>query len=206
MASPAIPTRIGPADHGRRMTLEEFRQAEVEEGYRYELARGILEVAEIPTDSHCQIVSNLRQAMFHYKESYPDVILRAGGAGECRLWLPGMISSRTPDVAVVVRNTPKDVRDRRPPVLVAEVVSKGGETRDYEAKRQEYLVYGIREYWIIDPKARRVTVLSRDGDVWVERVFQGEQTIASYVLPGFAGRVADLWLDAEIEADPDDNP
>jgi hypothetical protein len=31
---------IGPADHGRKMTLEEFMEAEVEEGYRYELARG----------------------------------------------------------------------------------------------------------------------------------------------------------------------
>ena len=40
--------RIGPADHGRRMSLEEFREAEEEEGYRYELARGVLEVTLCP--------------------------------------------------------------------------------------------------------------------------------------------------------------
>ena len=97
---------------------------------------------------------------------------------------------------------PRTTRGRRPPTLAIEVVSEGGETRDYETKRQEYLVYGLREYWIVDPQTRRVTVLSRDGDVWVERVFQGDQTIETRVLPGFEGRVADLWLDAE--ADPDE--
>lgn len=31
--------KIGPADHGRRMTLDEFREADEEPGYRYGLAR-----------------------------------------------------------------------------------------------------------------------------------------------------------------------
>ena len=47
-----LATRIGPADHGRAMTLEEFRDAEEEPGYRYELARGVLEVTEVPNDPH----------------------------------------------------------------------------------------------------------------------------------------------------------
>jgi len=110
-----------------------------------------------------------------------------------------MISGRNPDAAVVLRGTPKDHRGRRPPVLVVEVVSVGGEARDYETKRQEYLVYSLREYGIVDPRAHRVTVLCRDGDVWVEQVFQGDQTIASLVLSGFAGRVAELWADPEDE-------
>ncbi len=48
MATVAPPLRIGPADHGRMMTLEEFREAEELDGYRYELARGVLEVADVP--------------------------------------------------------------------------------------------------------------------------------------------------------------
>ena len=39
-----------------------------------------------------------------------------------------------------------------------EVVSRGGEDRDYRVKRDEYLAFGLREYWIVDPSARRVTV------------------------------------------------
>src|SRR5262245_39918469 len=98
----SLATRIGPADHGRAMTLEEFRDAEEEEGYRYELARGVLEVTEVPNDPHGQIVSNLYDAISNYKRTHPGLILRYGGASEFRLWLPGMISGRNPDAALVL--------------------------------------------------------------------------------------------------------
>ena len=55
--------RIGPADHGRKMTLEEFSEAEEEDGYRYELARGVLEVTEVPNDPHGEIVWKLISAI-----------------------------------------------------------------------------------------------------------------------------------------------
>ena len=50
MATVAPPKTIGLADRGRAMTLEEFLEAEETEGYRYELARGVLEVSEVPDD------------------------------------------------------------------------------------------------------------------------------------------------------------
>ena len=57
---PTTRLRIGPADHGRRMTLDEFREADEEPGSRYELARGVLEVTEVPNDPHWQVVRNLQ--------------------------------------------------------------------------------------------------------------------------------------------------
>ncbi len=195
--------QIGPADHGRRMTLDEFREAEEEPGYRYELARGVLEVTEVPNDPHGQIVHNLNQAVSLYHRQHLGLILRIGGAAEFRLWVPAMISGRNPDLAIVLRETPKDERGRRPPSLVAEVVSERGEDRDYVEKRQEYLIFGIREYWIIDPALRQVMVLCRrdapGGPDWEERVYRGAETIVSELLPGFAGTVAELWADAELD-------
>jgi Uma2 family endonuclease len=202
MATATI-TRIGLADNGRTMTLEEFMDAEVEEGYRYELARGVIEVTYVPNDPHGEIIWKLLSAIRDYQREHPMMIHRAGGAGEYRLWLPGMISGRNPDVAVTLRNTPKDPRGRRPPSLVMEVVSEGREAydRDYKTKRQEYLAFGIREYWIVDPQARVVTVLVRDGDVWVEHVFRDEQQAESSILPGLAIKVSDLWVEAEDEGE-----
>ncbi len=54
-----VKLRIGPADRGRAMSLEEFREAEETAGYLYELARGVLEVVNVPRDKHGQIVDNL---------------------------------------------------------------------------------------------------------------------------------------------------
>ncbi len=47
-----VQLRLTPADQGRRMTLVEFREAEEEEGYRFELGGGVLEVTEIPGPAH----------------------------------------------------------------------------------------------------------------------------------------------------------
>ena len=37
-----VKTRLGPLDRGRIMTLDEFREADEEPGYLYELARGVV--------------------------------------------------------------------------------------------------------------------------------------------------------------------
>jgi Uma2 family endonuclease len=191
--------RIGPADNGRSMTLEEFREAEVEEGYRYELARGVLEVSEVPNDPHGSIVWIILRCIAVYDLSHPRVVARAGGGGEFRLCLPAMNSGRNPDVAVALFGTPKDWRGRRPPSLAFEVVSEGREAhdRDYVTKRAEYLAYGLREYWIVDLQEKTVTVLIRDGDIWIEQVYRDDQQAVSVVLPGLAIRLPDLWPEAE---------
>jgi Uma2 family endonuclease len=198
-----IATRIGPADNGRAMTLEEFLDAEVEEGYRYELARGILEVTNVPDDPHGQVVCNLYRVVSRFDQTHPGSILRYGGGNEFQLLFPGFVSGRNPDLSVALRGAPRNYRRRRDPVLVAEIVSEGSGDRDYRVKREEYLAYGLLEYWIIDLENWKMTLLIRDGDVWVERVLEGDQPIASLVLPGLAATVADLWIDLEeYEDDP----
>ena len=42
-----------------------------------------------------------------------------------------------------------------------------------------------------------VNVLIRNGDVWIERIFTGEQVAAGVILPGFAVAVANLWDEHE---------
>ncbi len=126
---------------------------------------------------------------------HPNVIYRYGGPAEFQLLLPTMRSGRNPDVAVVLKAKSKSVREDRPPSLVVEVVSRGrdAQKRDYLTKREEYLAYGIEEYWIVDPIKKRVVVLIRDGDAWVERVFSGNQKAQGLVLPGFWARPNEQW-------------
>jgi Uma2 family endonuclease len=104
----ATRVRIGPANNGRTMTLDEFKEAEEEQGFRYELARGVLEVTEVPNDPHGVVVSNAYDAISLYRRDHPGVILRYGGGSEFRFWLPRMISGRNPDLGVVLVGAPKD--------------------------------------------------------------------------------------------------
>ena len=111
-----------------------------------------------------------------------------------------MVSGRNPDIAIVFRDAPKDQRGRRRPALVVEVVSEGGEDRDYRTKREEYWAFGALEYWIVDRFMRQVLVLFRQGEGWAERTFHGDEVIVSELLPGFVGTVAELWVDDDDEA------
>jgi Uma2 family endonuclease len=192
-----IATRIGPADHGRKMTLKEFRAAEVVEGYRYELIRGLLHAEDIPDEDHCQVVCNLYRILSLLRQSRPDLILRFGGASEFRLWLAAAVSGLCPDLGVVLRGTPRDGRGRRNPSFVAEVVTAETRGRDCQTKRQDYLAYGILEYWMIDLTTRQVNLLVRDGDVWLERSGKQAGALESIVLPGLPATVSDLWIDLD---------
>ena len=200
-----ITNRIGLADHGRAMTLEEFREAEAEPGYRYELARGVLEVTIVPNEPHGLVVCNLYRVVARYEQAHPRVIYRYGGGSEFRIWLPEMISGRNPDLTIVLQDSPRDLRRLRIPALVAEVVSRSSGDRDYRVKREEYLACGLLEYWIVDLATRKLTVLVRDGNAWVESVLSHDQVITSHVLPGLTATAAELWVDLdEVEADAED--
>ncbi len=197
MATAATQARlvVGPADDGRMVSAEEYLQIEVQPGYRCELARGVLEVSQIPDEIHALLVCFLYKALGRYDEAHPGRIFLYGGANEFHFWLPGMSSGRNPDVAVSQRGAPLDLEGKRTASLAVEVVSAGkpARKRDYVTKREEYLTYGIREYWIVDRFVRTVTVLVRDDYSWTERVHGDGQSAESTVLPEFTVRLADLW-------------
>jgi Uma2 family endonuclease len=186
--------RVGPADHGRRMTLDEFVDADFEEGWLYELARGVIVVTEVPGLNHGRIVGRVTRLFITYEIHHPDVInYRAGG--ECRLRLPGMQSDRHPDQAIYLDPPPEgpNLWAHWVPHIVVEVVSPGGEDRDYVEKREEYLRAGVGEYWILDPTTRIMHVLRRAGDVWDEVRVPADGLYQTHLLPGLEVRPGELF-------------
>ncbi len=85
--------------------------------------------------------------------------------------------------------------------LVVEIVSDhpAGRTRDLKEKRDDYAAAGISEYWIVDPRERRVIVLTLDGSQYVTagEYAPGEQA-ASRLLEGFTIAVTDVFHAAEV--------
>jgi Uma2 family endonuclease len=188
------PRLIGPTDHGQLAMLEEFIEAEFEEGYLYELGRGVIEVIEVPGPKHGRIVHRVARLFILYDDAHPGIINFRAGSGECRIRLPGMVSDRHPDQAIYLDPPPPGPSPwtRWIPHIVVEVVSEGGEERDYVVKREEYLRVGIREYWIIDPTTRELRVLHREGDTWGETVVKEGAVYQTHLLPGLEVRLEEL--------------
>ena len=78
--------------------------------------------------------------------------------------------------------------------LVAEVVSPDDPDRDLIEKRADYAEAGIPEYWIIDPRNETITVLTLDGDTYVEEgVYSRGESAASSLLAGFVAEVTAVF-------------
>jgi Uma2 family endonuclease len=185
--------RIGPADHGRRMSLDEFISADFEEGL-FELARGVVEVREVPGLSHGRIVDRVARMFILYDIEHRGLIEYQASAAACCIRLPEMQASRSPDQAVYLLPPPPgdDPWTRWIPEIVVEILNEESEHRDTVEKREEYLRAGVREYWIIDPKSRTMLVLRRAGDAWDGVLVPPGATYRTHLLPGLEVRPDDL--------------
>jgi Uma2 family endonuclease len=190
------PHTLRPSDAGRRMAFEDFIECNFEDGCLYELARGIIVVAEIPNFPHGWIVYLINQLFTLYDVSHPGIIKYRAGGSECRLRLPAMKCDRHPDQAVYLSppiGAGRNLWMRWIPDLVVEVVSEGGEERDYAEKREEYLKAGVREYWILNPITQVLHALQRAGDTWEEVTVTADNLYNCPLLPGLEVRPTDLF-------------
>lgn len=71
-----------------------------------------------------------------------------------------------PDIMIVCdKNKLDENRCNGAPDFIIEIVSPGNPSDDYIRKAYYYKNYGVREYWIVDPKRRMVTVNYFEGDL-----------------------------------------
>jgi hypothetical protein len=66
---------IGPTDQRRRMKLAAFINADFEEGWLNELARGRIVATDIRGINHGRIVMRVAALFVRYADAHPDVIL-----------------------------------------------------------------------------------------------------------------------------------
>ncbi len=79
------------------------------------------------------------------------------------------------------------------PDIAVEILSSD-RNRDLVRKRQLYAAAGVREYWIVDPAADRVTLLELDDGGYVERAaLTAADTLTTPLLPGLAIPLADVF-------------
>ena len=181
--------KIGPRQHGRKMTLKAFEFAKVEEGYLIELARGYLVVSEVANVAHALQIAVIRDFLGAYRVANPTALHATLDGASSKLLIPDWESERHPDLAVYL-TAPKGRRDRTLwrtwiPELVIEVVSEGSRDRDYTEKRDEYWTLGVKEYWIVDVKLQQVLALRRGRSRWTEKTLGPADACETKLLPGF---------------------
>ena len=169
------------------MSLAEFEHADGQEGHVYELSRGVVTVVDVPDRRHALQLDAIRDQLYAYKHSNPGRIHVVLPGSECKILLHGLESERHPDLAIYKLPPLDDEEDQWAtwiPEIVMEVVSRSSRHRDYEQKPDEYLQFGILQYWILDAETQEMLVLRRFGGRWVRRVVRPPEVYKPRLLPG----------------------
>ena len=171
----------------RKLTYEDFLLFP-DDGQRHELIEGEHYLTPSPNLWHQELSKRLTVEL--------ELHLRAHGGGrlfyaplDCVFTLFDIVE---PDLLLVTEDqyqilTEKHVRGA--PALVVEILSKGTRKVDEKTKRDLYDRVGVREYWMVDPKRRELTVdARRDGVFRRDRKLSADRadTLTTPLLPGFA--------------------
>ena len=208
MATATTRLTIGPSDAGRAVSFDDFVDADfVGAHHLYELARGVVILTQIPGIHHGWIVQRVTKSFVIYDVNHPGLITYQAAGSDCRVRVRGLRSDRHPDQAVYLTPPPEGIRiwERWVPAIMVEVVSRRGENRDYVEKREEYLRFGVLEYWIFDPYRRKLLVLQRVEDNWQERELGDGETYQTELLPGLMIAVSAILGPAPDQTDQDED-
>jgi Uma2 family endonuclease len=145
----------------RRWTYDEFARLP-NDGNRYEIIGGELYVTPAPTPLHQEITGRLSDLLRPFVRRHRlgralsgpiDILFAEGDYLE-----PDFIFVRQDRVGLFTKRGFEGAPD-----LVIEILSTGTMARDRGVKRQRYVQFGVAEYWVLDPRAKRVEIY-RDTD------------------------------------------
>ena len=167
-----------------RLTYQDYANLEGDE--RYELLDGELILVASPNRDHQTVSLRLASRMLSFVDE--------NGLGWVFEAPFDVLFTDTdvvqPDIMFISRErehilTRANVQGA--PDLIVEILSPSSSTRDWRAKRGLYAAHGVREYWIVDPANRIVSVLLlQDGVLEIEQTLTEDDTATSAVLDGFS--------------------
>jgi len=180
-----------PTPSARHWTWEDLQR--FDETERYEICDGeLISMAPSPDAFHQRLVGKLYSMVLLYLERTP--------VGEVFLSPLDVVFSddntAQPDLLFVANGNAGIVRGRvfGAPDLAVEILSPSSIRRDRHDKVEQYARFGVKEYWIIDPSARSIEILTlRDNRYVVHTSAVEKGAVSSLVLNGFTFDAAQIF-------------
>lgn len=70
---------------------------------------------------------------------------------------------RVPDVSVLRNDAPKERILTQPPLIAIEILSPEDRLSRFQTRIEDYLAFGIKNIWILDPETRRAWTADSNG-------------------------------------------
>lgn len=137
--------------------LPENKRAEVFDGVIYDMAS--------PSRIHQALLLELSSLLNSYVKSQKGTCSVFPAPFDVKL-SDHPLTIVQPDIMIVCdKNKLDENRCNGAPDFIIEIVSPGNPSDDYIRKAYYYKNYGVREYWIVDPRRKTITVNYFEGNI-----------------------------------------
>jgi Uma2 family endonuclease len=156
---------------------------QLSEDKRYEILDGDLCVVPAPNIQHQRVSKKIETALIRQAEEK--------GFGEVLDAPCDVLLSEEdvvqPDILFVRQERLSIIREANisgAPDLVIEILSPGTRQRDLAIKRKIYARFAVQEYWIVDPDAATVEVLTwKESGYFTAGIYRESDSLSSPLLP-----------------------
>ncbi|SDE11966.1 Uma2 family endonuclease [Niabella drilacis] len=198
--NPGIIRDIRQLDPDKRYSYADYLKWQFDE--YVELIKGKLfqKMSQAPAREHQRIVMAISGKLFQYLTGKPCDVYPA--PFDVRFPSSDTATDEKtytvvqPDISLI--RDPSKLDDRGcvgAPDMIVEVVSRGTAIRDWNFKYNLYQETGVKEYWIIEPVDRSVTIfiLTEENKYLQTGVYAEETDIPVSILPGFSIKWGDIF-------------
>ena len=164
-----------------------------EDSYQYQVINGELVMTPAPYTIHQQVSINIVDKLIQFLKSNPigrilyapvDVVIN-----ETNVFQPDILFISTENSKII---TQKNVTG--PPDLVIEILSPSTGYYDLTEKKDVYAEFGVKEYWIVDPKKQWVEFYSNESKKFksIQRL-EKSRILKSHTLSRFEIRMEKIF-------------
>ncbi|MDH7578931.1 MAG: Uma2 family endonuclease [Bacillota bacterium] len=174
------------------VTYEQYAQMP-DDGRRYEILEGVLQMTPSPTTRHQRVSGNLYFIIRSHVAEHDlgevfdaplDVVL----SSTCVL---------QPDLVFVSKAREQVINEKNiagAPDLVVEIVSPATASMDRVTKAQVYARYGVPYYWVADPDQKTIEEFRLErGIYFLVRAWEGDAKFAPELFPGLEIKLSDVF-------------
>lgn len=168
----------------KKLTVSDFENIKAESGVIYELINGQVIMTQ-PTIQHQRLLTKLSSELHqHFKnkscETYSEIEIKLNE------------DILVPDISIICDNTKfTNQRYNGAPTLVIEILSASNQYNDTFIKLNKYEVFGVLEYWIVDPVREIITLYNYKHKETL--TFSKSEIIKSIIFPELEINLNDVF-------------
>lgn len=171
--------------YGNLDTIDDFYKIKQKDGFNYEFIDGVVLMSPRPSLVHQWIVGKIfKHLSIYFNEKSCEPFL------EIELKINNNII--IPDLSIICDSLDEDLKNyNKAPVIVIEIISPSNRYTDMFTKLIKYEMLGVKEYWIVDPKNKSITIYNFEKKI--NEDFSNDEIIKSYEFNDLEIKVKEIF-------------